>query len=134
MYHRLGSRFGRTRWNSLVTWVMRNLVSVCLETVFNEDIPSIHSSPNETTFDIAGPITRSRAKQLEKEIHSWVNANLMLNNQIMLNGPMLLSTCFNVLRNDGVHEQAWDDDGFYPPNISKEPGRAREREKNIQLP
>ncbi|XP_062230062.1 uncharacterized protein LOC133927630 [Phragmites australis] len=97
----------------------------------NEDIPSIHSSPNETTFDIAGPITRSRAKQLEKEIHSPVNANLMLNNQIMLNGPMLLSTCFNVLRNDGVHEQAWDDDGFCPPNISKEPGRAREREKNI---
>ncbi|WVZ80683.1 hypothetical protein U9M48_028140 [Paspalum notatum var. saurae] len=36
----------------------------------NEDIPSIHSSPNETTLDIAGPITRSRAKQLEKEIHS----------------------------------------------------------------
>ena len=98
---------------------------------YNEDIPSIHSSPNETTFDIAGPITRSRAKQLEKEIHSQVNANLMLNNQIMLNGPMLLSTCFNVLRNDGVHEQAWDDDGFCPPNISKEPGRAREREKNI---
>ena len=89
----------------------------------NEDIPSIHSSPSETTFDIAGPIT-SRAKQLEKEIHSQVNANLMLNNQIMLNGPMLLSTCFNVLRNDGVHEQAWDDDGFCPPNICMEPGRA----------
>ena len=71
---------------------------------------------------------------MEKEIHSLVNANLMLNNQIMLNGPMLLSTCFNVLRNDGVHEQAWDDDGLCPPNISKEPGCAREREKNIQLP
>ena len=27
----------------------------------NEDIPSIHSSPNEATPDIAGPITRSRA-------------------------------------------------------------------------
>jgi hypothetical protein len=53
-----------------------------------------------------------------------VNANLMLNNQITLNEPMLLSTCFNVLRNDGVHEQAWDDDGFCPPNICKEPGRA----------
>jgi hypothetical protein len=25
----------------------------------NEDIPSIHSSPNEATLDIAGPITRS---------------------------------------------------------------------------
>ncbi|KAG2606099.1 hypothetical protein PVAP13_4NG144671 [Panicum virgatum] len=36
----------------------------------NEDIPSIHSSPNETTLDIAGPITRSRTKQLEKDIHS----------------------------------------------------------------
>jgi hypothetical protein len=90
----------------------------------NEDIPSIHSSPNETTLDIASPITRSRAKQLEKEIHSQVNANLMFNNQITLNEPMLLSTCFNVLRNDGVHEQAWDDDDFWPPNICKEPGRA----------
>ncbi|WVZ80688.1 hypothetical protein U9M48_028145, partial [Paspalum notatum var. saurae] len=71
--------------------------------IANEDIPSIHSSPNETTLDIAGPITRSRAKQLEKEIHSQVNANLM---------------------NDGVQEQAWDDDGFCPPNICKEPRRA----------
>ncbi|WVZ75954.1 hypothetical protein U9M48_023966, partial [Paspalum notatum var. saurae] len=92
----------------------------------NEDIPSIHSSPNETTLDIAGPITWSRAKQLEKEIHSQVNANLMFNNQITLNEPMLLSTCFNVLRNDGVHEQAWDDDGFCPPNICKEPRRFQE--------
>jgi hypothetical protein len=94
------------------------------KTLFNEDIPSIHSSPNETTLDIAGPITKSRAKQLEKEIHSQVNANLMFNNQITLNEPMLLSTCFNVPRNDGVHEQAWDDDDFCPPNICKEPGRA----------
>ncbi|GJM87567.1 hypothetical protein PR202_ga03534 [Eleusine coracana subsp. coracana] len=90
----------------------------------NEDIPSIHSSPNETTLYIAGPITRSRAKQLEKIIHSQVNANLMLNNQITLNEHMLLSTCFNVLRNGGLHEQAWDDDGFCPPNIYKELGRA----------
>ncbi|WVZ52327.1 hypothetical protein U9M48_003399 [Paspalum notatum var. saurae] len=36
----------------------------------NEDIPSIHSSPNETTLDIASRIIRSRAKQLGKEIHS----------------------------------------------------------------
>jgi hypothetical protein len=99
----------------------------------NEDIPSIHSSPNETTLDIAGPIKRSRAKQLEKEIHSQVNANFMFNNQITLNEPMLLSTCFNVLRNDGVHEQAWDDDDFCPPNICKQPGR-HERGKAIQLP
>jgi hypothetical protein len=81
----------------------------------NEDIPSIHSTPN--TLDIAGPITRSRPKQLEKEIHSQVNANLMINNQITLNEPMLLSTCFNVLRNDGVHEQAWDENGFKPLDI-----------------
>jgi len=25
-YHRLGNRFGLTRWNSYVTWVMWNLV------------------------------------------------------------------------------------------------------------
>ena len=31
--HRLRNRFGRTRWNSEVTWVMSNLVSICLETV-----------------------------------------------------------------------------------------------------
>ena len=64
----------------------------------NEDIPSIHSSPNETTLDIAGPITRSRAKQLEKEIRSQVNSNLMF-------------------RNDGVYEPAWDEDGFKPLDI-----------------
>jgi hypothetical protein len=28
------------------------------------------TSSNETPHDVAGPITRSRAKQLEKEIHS----------------------------------------------------------------
>jgi hypothetical protein len=72
----------------------------------NEDMPSIHSSSNETPLDIAGPITRSRAKQLQKEIHSRVNANLMFNNQSMLNEPMLLSSCFNVLRNYGVYEPA----------------------------
>jgi hypothetical protein len=54
-----------------------------------------------------------------------VNANLVLNNQIILDEPMLLSTCFNILRNDGVYDQAWDDDGFYPPNIwTKDPGHA----------
>jgi hypothetical protein len=78
----------------------------------NEDMPSIHSSSNETPLDIAGPITRSRAKQLQKEIHSQVNANLMFNNR-----PMLLSSCFNVLRNDGVYEPAWDQDGFKPLDI-----------------
>jgi hypothetical protein len=29
-YHRLRNCFGHTQWNSLVTWVMWNLVSVCL--------------------------------------------------------------------------------------------------------
>jgi hypothetical protein len=28
MYRRLRNHFGRTRWNSYVTWVMWNLVSV----------------------------------------------------------------------------------------------------------
>jgi hypothetical protein len=85
--------------------------------VVNEDMPSIHSSSNETPLDIAGPITTSRAKQLQKEIHSQVNANLMFNNQSMLNEPMLLSSCFNVLKNDGVYEPAWDQDGFKPLDI-----------------
>jgi hypothetical protein len=72
-------------------------MSLCIS---NEDMPSIHSSSNETPLDIAGPITRSRAKQLLKEIHSQVNTNLMFNNQSMLNEPMLLSSYFNVLKND----------------------------------
>jgi hypothetical protein len=33
MYHRLINSFGRTRWNSLVTWVVWNLVFIHLETV-----------------------------------------------------------------------------------------------------
>jgi hypothetical protein len=32
-YHRLENHFGRTGWNSLVMWVMWNLISVCLEIV-----------------------------------------------------------------------------------------------------
>jgi hypothetical protein len=32
-YHRHGNRFGCTRWNSLVTWVLWNLISVRLEIV-----------------------------------------------------------------------------------------------------
>jgi hypothetical protein len=116
-----GTKWGRTFFHARVgpVWIRQKMLRDT-----NEVIPSIHSSPNETTLDIAGPITRSRAKQLEKEIHSQVNANLMFNNQITLNERMLLSTCFNVLRNDGVHEQAWDHDDFCPPNICREPGRA----------
>jgi hypothetical protein len=32
-YHRLRNRFGHSRWNTKVSWVMWNLVSVRLETV-----------------------------------------------------------------------------------------------------
>ena len=32
-YHSLISHFGRARWNSYMTWVMSNLVSIHLETV-----------------------------------------------------------------------------------------------------
>jgi hypothetical protein len=32
-YHRLRNRFERTRWNSLVTWVMWNIILVHLEIV-----------------------------------------------------------------------------------------------------
>ena len=32
-YHRLGNHFGCTQWNSKVTWVMWNLVSIRLEIV-----------------------------------------------------------------------------------------------------
>jgi hypothetical protein len=104
--------------HSIPLWSDRDHDLVALfSTLGNEDMPSIHSSSNETPLDIAGPITRSRAKQLQKEIHSQVNANLMFNNQSMLNEPMLLSSCFNVLMNDGVYEPAWDQDGFKPLDI-----------------
>ena len=48
----------------------------------DEDIPCIPSSilPTEISSKIVGPNTRSRAKQLEKEIHSQVNSNLSLLN------------------------------------------------------
>jgi hypothetical protein len=32
-YHRLGNHFRHTRWNSELTWVMCNLILVCLETM-----------------------------------------------------------------------------------------------------
>ena len=32
-YPRLGNHFGRAQWNSYVTWVMSNLISIRLETV-----------------------------------------------------------------------------------------------------
>jgi hypothetical protein len=33
MYYRLRNRIGHTQWNSLVTWVMWNLISIHLDTV-----------------------------------------------------------------------------------------------------
>jgi hypothetical protein len=33
MHHGVGNHCGHTRWNSLVTWVMSNLISVRLEMV-----------------------------------------------------------------------------------------------------
>jgi hypothetical protein len=37
-YHRLRYSVGSTRWNSLVMWVLWNLVSICFETV----LASVH--------------------------------------------------------------------------------------------
>ena len=41
-----------------------------------------------------------------------MNANLISINHIISDHTVLLSSCFNVLRNDGVYESAWDDDAF----------------------
>jgi hypothetical protein len=35
-YRRLGNSIGGTRWNSKVTWVMWNLVSICFETMLGD--------------------------------------------------------------------------------------------------
>ena len=85
----------------------------------DEEIPSTHSSPprNKSASEIVGPSTRSRAKQLEQQMLSLVNTNLILTNQIISDHSMLLSTCLNVPRNDGVCERAWDDDDFCPPKL-----------------
>ena len=85
----------------------------------DEDIPSTQSSPpaNKSASDIVGPIKRSRAKQLGQKMHCLVNSNLILTNQVISDHPMVLSTCLNVLRNDGVHEHAWDDDDFCPQKL-----------------
>jgi hypothetical protein len=58
-----------------------------------------------------------RAKQLEKEIHSQVNANLILINDNISDHSMLSSCCLNILRNDGIWAKAWDEDGFNPPTV-----------------
>ena len=72
---------------------------------------------NKGETNIVGPITRQQAKQLEKEIHSQVNANLILINQNILDHVVLSSSCFNVLRNDGLYTRAWDDDSYSPPKV-----------------
>jgi hypothetical protein len=67
--------------------------------------------------NIAGPITRMRAKQLEKEIHDHVNANITLFNYNTCPKSVLPSSWFNVSRNDGISESAWDEDNFSPPEL-----------------
>jgi hypothetical protein len=46
-YHRLTNHFGCTRWNSYVTWVMWNLISIRLETmlVFVQDSWTVCAKP-----------------------------------------------------------------------------------------
>jgi hypothetical protein len=68
-------------------------------------------------MNIVGPVTRMRAKQLEKEIHSQVNANLILINDNISDQSVLSNCCLNILGNDGVYPSAWDDDGFFPPTL-----------------
>ena len=72
---------------------------------------------NKGETNIMGPITRQQAKQLEKEIHSQVNANLILINQNILDHVVLSSSCFNVLKNDVLYARAWDDDGYFPLTV-----------------
>jgi hypothetical protein len=85
----------------------------------DEDIPSIDNNiiKNKDATNIVGPVTQKRAKQLEKEIHSQVNANLILINDNISDHSMLPSCCLNILRNDGICARAWDKDGFNPPTV-----------------
>jgi hypothetical protein len=62
-------------------------------------------------------ITRMRAKQLEKEIHDQVNANITLFNYNTCPKSVLPSSWFNVSRNDGISESARDEDSFSPPDL-----------------
>ena len=66
-------------------------------TTSDKDTPSTHSSsvPNKSASDIVRPITKSRAKQLGQQMHSSVNAKLMLTDQIISDHSILLSTSFN---------------------------------------
>ena len=85
----------------------------------DEDIPGIDNNiiKDKDATNIVGPVTRKRAKQLEKEIHSQVNANLILFNDNISDHSMLPSCCLNILRNDGICARAWDEDGFNPPTL-----------------
>ena len=82
----------------------------------DEDIPSVDTSPTskQNAIDIVGPITRQREKQLEKEINAQVNANLSFVTNNVEDSSMYSDCCFIILRNDGAHESAWDDDNFSP--------------------
>ena len=82
----------------------------------DEDIPSIDTSPTskQNAIDIVGPITRQRAKQLEKEINAQVNANLSCVTNNVEDSSTHSGCCFIVLRNDGAYESAWNDDNFSP--------------------
>jgi hypothetical protein len=86
---------------------------------YDEDIASIDNNiiKNKDATNIVGPVTRMRAQQLEKEIHSQVNANLILINNNISDHSMLPSCCLNILRNDGIWAKAWDEDGFNPPTV-----------------
>jgi len=85
----------------------------------DDDIPGIDNNiiKDKDATNIVGPVTRKRAKQLEKEIHSQVNANLILFNDNISDHSMLPSCCLNILRNDGICARAWDEDGFNPPTV-----------------
>jgi hypothetical protein len=87
--------------------------------VFDEDTPSIDTKiiKNKNATNTDDPVTRMRAKQLEKEIYSQVNANLILINHNDPDQSVLSSCCLNILRNDGVYPSSWDDDGFCLPTL-----------------
>ena len=54
-YHRLGNRFGRTRWYSYVTWVKWNLVLACWEPVSVQDRCTVcteHTIGSEIILDV----------------------------------------------------------------------------------
>jgi hypothetical protein len=83
------------------------------------DTPSMDTDiiKGSDATNIVGPVTRMRAKQLEKEIQSQVHADLILINHNNSDQVILSNCCLNIRRNDGVYSSAWDDDGFCPPTL-----------------